>query len=137
MKTIKITTGISKGVPQDFLLLEDSFRYFEGLRIDITIERHKTRRTNPQNKYLWGCVWPGIQEFLEEQGIDINIQEIHEHYISKGYFGMKDSKIDGDMIPKRSHESSTLEFAAAIERLQREWSIRGLVIPDPGQTDFI
>lgn len=140
MKPIKIYTGITNGKPQDKEGLENAFKYFEGLGVDITIERHKTRRTNPQNKYWWGCVLPLIVNYLEEtEGLVYSSEEIHEYYIQKGYFGYKKILIHGEEteIPKRSSESTTLEFSNAKERLQLEWAERNLIIPDPNQKDFL
>jgi hypothetical protein len=133
---IKIYTGVVKGKPVDQESINNAYLYFEGMGIDITIEKHKTRRSNPQNKYLWIGVWTPIQEFIHKTtGKLFSCQDIHDSYKSKGYFGFKES-IDGD-IPKGSSEATTIEFMEAIDRIQKEWAEKGLIILDPQQTDFI
>jgi len=140
MKPIRIYTGVTGGKIQDQGALDNAIKCFEGLGVDITIERHTTKRTNPQNKYWRGVVLPLICKYLEEvEGLNYSEQEIHEYYISKGYFGYKKVIIHGEetTMPKRSSDATTLEFMGAIDRLQKEWSLRGLNIPDPNQKDFL
>jgi len=142
METIKIHTGITNGRPQDVEGLRNAFKYFEGIPVDITIEKHKTKRSNQQNKYLWGVAWDLIAEFLNRPenkiaSITFTPKDVHDHYVKRGYFGFKTSEIDGEQIPKGSSEATTIEFKEAIERLQKEYATRGLVIPDPGQTEFL
>ena len=137
METVKIYTGVVKGKPVDQESINNAYLYFEGEGVDITIEIHKTKRSKAQNNFLWGYVWSKIQKYIFEIRKErFPLQEIHDNYKAKGYFGFKKS-IDGDDIPKGSSESTTVEFAEAIDRLQKEWAERGLVLPDPQQTEFL
>lgn len=134
---IKILTGIVRGKPVDQESIDNACRYFEGVAVDITIEKHKTKRSNLQNKFLWGVMWTKIQKFIfDTTGKLFSAQDIHDHYKHRGYFGFKES-IDGDTTPKGSSESTTIEFMESIERLQKEWAVKGLIIEDPNQTDFL
>ena len=88
MKAIKIYTGITNGFPQDLGAIENAFRHFEGLAVDITIERHRTKRTTKQNKYLW-FVFGLIAEHLNQAaGKDFAPQDVHDYYVGRGYFGL-------------------------------------------------
>jgi hypothetical protein len=138
MEKIKIYTGVTNGRPHDQEGIDNAYKYFEGVGLDITFEKHSSKRTNPQNNWLWGIAWTKIQKFLEQTtGKRFSLQEIHDHYKSKGYFGFKTSPITNDDIPKGSSEANTFEFSQAKERIQREWAIKGLIIEDPNQTEFL
>ncbi|OGU84379.1 MAG: hypothetical protein A2W11_03730 [Ignavibacteria bacterium RBG_16_35_7] len=139
MNPIKIYTGITNGLPQDLKSLELAFQHFEGVGVDITIERHKTKRSNQQNKYLWSVVWNKIVDFIFDlTGKRFVPQDIHDNYVKLGYFGYKESPVDVNIkIPKGSSEATTIEFMEAVSRIQMEWAEKGLVIPDPNQKDFI
>lgn len=138
MQPIKIFTGVTNGIPHDKETIDNAYKHFEGIGIDVTIEKHKTKRTNPQNNWLWGVAWTLIAEFIyKTTGKKFSLQEIHDHYKSKGYFGFKTSPITNDDIPKGSSEATTFEFSQAKDRIQKEWAQKGLIISDPNQTEFL
>lgn len=132
---MRLITGITCGKINDAELFWEMLKTYEGKRIDITITRHTEKRTTPQNKYYWGVIIKLIRNFSLEKGYDFTEDDWHEYIISKGYFGYKDS-INGRRA-KRSHEATTIEFNEAIEKLQRDWAIKGLILPDPNQSDFL
>ena len=105
--------------------------------VDVTIERHRTKRSSAQNKYIWAVVWAKIADFLNQQGKSFTPQDVHDYYVQRGYFGFKPSIIDGEEIPKGTSEATTLEFADAVARIQMEWAQKDLILPDPNQTEFL
>lgn len=130
----KIITNIVNGKPdklEEFLQL---CAMFDGKKVDIDVNRHKDKRTNPQNRYWRGVVIPLITSYMNKLGNDLTEDEVHDFYKSKGYFGYKD--VMGDRVPKGSSECSTIEMAEAKERVQREWAERGLDIPNPNEEDY-
>jgi len=49
--------------------ISKAFEQFEGKEITITIEKKKRKRSNEQNAYLWGCVYPLVKmQFYETCG---------------------------------------------------------------------
>ncbi len=143
METIKIYTGIINNRPADaesfWQTMREGFKYFNGKGIDVVMELHTSKRSNAQNKYLWGVAWAMIADYIfEKTSKRFSTKEIHESYKQKGYFGFKPDPINPeDVMPQGSSECSTLEFNEAKERIQREWAERGLIIPDPQQEDFL
>ena len=132
---MKLITGITNGKPENLDQFFENCKYYEGKKVDILIERHKDKRSNPQNRYWWGVMLKHIQEFMNELGHDHSVQDWHDYYVNKGYFGYKD--IMNIRVPKGSSESTTLEFNEAVEKIRREWAERGLAIPDPNQEEFL
>lgn len=132
---ITLTTSVTDGKINDLELFNEYLKYFEGKRVDISFEKHRDRRTNQQNRYLFGVVYPLIKSYSDSYGHEFTIDDWHEYYIAKKYFGVKE--INGELIPKRSHEATTQEFNEAKDRIQRDWAEKGLVIPDPQQKDFL
>jgi hypothetical protein len=132
---MKLITGIVNGRPENLDQFFENCKYFEGKKVDITIERHKTKATYPQKKYSFGVVFKKISDYMKSYGDEHTPKELYEFYKSKGYFGYKE--IMGEQVPKGLSEATTLEASEAKEKIQREWANRGLVIPDPNQEDFL
>jgi hypothetical protein len=132
---MKLITGIINGKPENLEQFFENCKYFEGQKVDIIIERHKTKRTNPQNRYWWGVMLKLITDYMNEQGYELTEQDWHDYYVNKGYFGYKD--ILGLQVPRGSSEATTLEFNEVFDKIQKEWALRGLVIPDPNQEEFL
>lgn len=132
---MKLITGITNGKPERLEQFFENCKYFEGQKVDVIIERHKTKRTNPQNRYWWGVMLKLVTDYMNEQGYELTEQDWHDYYVNKGYFGYKD--ILGVQVPRGSSEATTLEFNEVIDKIQKEWALRGLIIPDPNQTEFL
>jgi len=59
--------------------ISKAFEQFEGREITITIEKKRRKRSNNQNSYLWGCVYPLVKmQFYETCGEVFTIEEVHE-----------------------------------------------------------
>jgi hypothetical protein len=146
---MKLITGIIRGnlgdlidayqkygcYPENINQMFENWAHFEGKKVDIIIERHKTKRTNPQNRYWWGVVLKLITDYMNEQGYELREQDWHDYYVNNGYFGYK--QVAGFQVPRGSSDANTLVFNEVIDRIQKEWSLRGLIIPDPNQTEFL
>jgi len=59
-------------------MLQDVIKSFEGKTITITIEKAKKKRSNPQNNFLWGIVYPVMQQALKDAGNLMPINDVHE-----------------------------------------------------------
>jgi len=103
-------------------------------RVLITVEYVKGKRSTRQNAYLWGVCYKLIAEHT-----GYSTEEIHE--IAKLKFNLK--KID---LPNEEHyeiggsttEMDIQQFSTYTEDIRR-WASEFLhvVIPEPGQTDFL
>lgn len=100
----------------------------------VTVEENKKRRSNQQNAYLWGCVYPTIIEQADLQGWDA--EDLHEYFLGEHYgwetcegFGTKRKK-----PMKRSSKMSTLEFEEHAEFIKRKMAHLGVYIPDPNES---
>lgn len=102
-----------------------------GSHVDITIRKHKEKRTNEQNRYYFGVVIPIL---ADQFGYD-NPEDIHADL--KRLFNPIESKImPGETIGGTTTTLSTVEFMAAddsyVERICR-WAAteHGVFIPPP------
>lgn len=97
----------------------------------LSVEPYKPRRSDNQNRYLWGVVYPTIIEKAQLEGWDKD--DLHEFFLIDHFgseviegFGRKRHK-----PLKRSAKLSTTEFMDYIAHIQRFAAERGIVIPDP------
>lgn len=103
----------------------------------VSIKKKRPNRTNPQNNYLWGAVYPQILMGLLESGFDdiTNIDQVHE--LCKLRFTKTEvvNKHTGDIIccPTQSTKSmDRVEFATYIDQI-RDWAKNylNIDIPEP------
>jgi hypothetical protein len=55
----------------------DDISRFKECMIELTI-REKNRRSNPQNRYLWGVVYKELEIRMRELGNDVDSDVVHE-----------------------------------------------------------
>lgn len=97
----------------------------------LEITEHRAKRSDEQNRYLWGIVYRTICDHLP--GWDAN--DIHEYCLGECYgwetlegFGRK------RLRPiRRSAKLSKMEFCDYIAFIQRRMAEHGIYIPDPGE----
>ena len=99
------------------------------------IEKRKKKRSTEQNAYLHGVVLVKIKNFFAEMGYDYSEVDIKDWLKARGFFGYK--HFGKELIPCHTAELSTLDFMAAIEKIQRFFAEKGCVIPDPQQEEFL
>jgi len=100
-----------------------------GLR--LTVEEAKSRRSDQQNKYLWGVCYPTMRCALPEEWTN---DDLHEFWLGEFYgWDILEGLGRKRMKPKRrSSRLSTVEFAAYVAFLQQQAAERlGVYIPDP------
>ena len=107
----------------------------DGTKIDITIRKHKEKRTNEQNRYYFGVVVPILADFFGHDNID----DMHEDL--KLEFNPVKSKIDpSKIIGGTTTKLSTVEFFSAedsyVNRICR-WAASeyGIFIPPPKKAE--
>ena len=96
------------------------------------------RRSNEQNSYFYGVVIPLITDWWNEHKKEntplLTHNDIHDWIQQTGYWGYK--QVGKELIPKRSSETTTLEMATGINKLQIDYAKWGLDIPSPNETDY-
>ena len=113
------------------------FKEFEGKNITISIQRQKTKRSNNQNKYLWGCVYPLIKQgFYETCGETFTIDEVHEIMKLKFNFIELTNESTGEVItaPKSTTKNTKFEQEQYHEQCRQfalEWF--NITIPLPNE----
>lgn len=117
--------------------LKDIIKSFEGKNVVITIEKAKKKRSNPQNAFIWSCVYPIVQNCFKEHGNVFSINDIHDILkmkFLKEYVLINEDTGECIERTKSTTELSTLEFMEYIQEIQKlteEWF--GVVIPEPGK----
>jgi hypothetical protein len=103
-----------------------------GKQLKVTIQVATKRRSDEQNRYLWGVVYPTILQSSEELG-GWSAEDLHEYFLGEIYgwdtlagFGRK------RLRPiRRSSGMSTVEFNDFISQIQQRMAEQGVFIPDP------
>jgi hypothetical protein len=96
----------------------------------IEVSEHKTRRSDEQNRYLWGVVYATILKHLP--GWDA--EDVHEYFLGE-HFGWETLEGLGRRRVKPIRRSSKLnktEFGEYVGFIQRVMAARGVYIPEPG-----
>ena len=95
----------------------------------VEVAQYARRRSDEQNRYLWGVVYPAFEQALE--GWDK--EDIHEYLLGE-HFGWQ--RIEGmgraKVKPlKRSSKLTKAEFADYVDFCQRKGAEHGIYVPDP------
>jgi hypothetical protein len=95
----------------------------------VEVKRHAKRRSDQQNRYLWGVAYPAFLRALPGW----EAEDVHEYLLGE-HFGWE--RLEGLGRPrvkpvKRSSKLSTLEFAEYVDFVQRKAAELGLYVPDP------
>jgi len=126
-------------IPDSPSLLKQHLLDNEDKRISIETKRSYGRRTNPQNKYLWGVVYQKIaEELTKRMGEVVAVEDVHRE-MSEKYKSEKTEltnkntgETDYFKVVKSSSQDTTVEFNDRCEFLRR-WAATylGIDIPEP------
>lgn len=122
-----------------FRMLRRALQKFIGQDLIITIQILKSKRSDKQNRYMWGVVVPYVRHWLyetkgekysrEQTYIWLRVKLLQEEPII--------TEIDGvevvTMTGKRFSAMNTAEFAEAVDTIRDKMLHRGLDIPEPSQ----
>lgn len=108
----------------------------EGKEVEITLKKARSKRTDRQNRYYFGCVVPIVCEALKDLGHDLNKVECHEWLKMKfNYTSVADR--EGNHIADVPRSTTTLtktEFGEYIERVAQWCSeMLNITIPEPSE----
>ena len=95
----------------------------------VEIHRHAGKRSDQQNRYLWGVVYPAITAHLEGwESEDVHEYCLGEHFGWETVTGLGRKRL---RPLRRSSKLSKMEFSDYIEFIQRRMADHGIVVPDP------
>jgi hypothetical protein len=106
-------------------------------RWKVEIEEHKPKRTDAQNRYLWGVCYSHILREGGEQLAGWRAEDLHEFFLGECYgwtvvqgFGAKRKR-----PIRRSSRMNKQEFSDYVGYIQQRAAELGITIPDAG--DFL
>ena len=96
----------------------------------VTVERYAKKRSDQQNRYLWGVAYKTLQDATGQPAEDWHQYMLGEH------FGWEEVELFGKKkIRPRGGSSklSTTEFGDFVDFIQQRAAENGLYIPDPNE----
>jgi hypothetical protein len=115
--------------------LERIGAFLAGLSVEkgwtVEVKQLQRRRSNQQNRYLFGVAYPAILSHLQGW----TIEDVHEYCLGE-CFGWE--TLDGlnrkRLKPlKRSHTLTVTEFQDYVAWIQQDMAGRGIYVPDPNE----
>lgn len=101
-----------------------------GKQIRVEVGQYRKRRSDEQNRALWGVAYRTLSE---ETGNDLN--DLHEYFLGE-YFGWELIDVLGQQRRRpmrRSSKLNTMEFSDFYAFIQRRAAEFGVYVPDPGE----
>lgn len=99
-----------------------------GKTLKVTVEEAKKRRSDDQNRYLWGVCYAALRDATGQES-----EDWHEYMLGE-WSGWESYKLFGKarIRPiRRSSKLSTTEFAEYVAFIQCRAAEHGVFIPDP------
>ena len=125
---IQIKSFVQNGnLKQNRTLIKNAIESFEGKDIMITFEKPKRKRSNSQNSYLWGILYPITQNAIKNEWGEIwSIEKVHDFYKIQFNVIEKVNEETGQVIklPKSTTENTTIqqeEYHLQIREFLKEW----------------
>lgn len=114
-----------------------------GVRMEVKFKPHRARRSDRQNRYIWGVVVPCVRAWkYETEGVKYEKDEIYL-WLRVGLLGHKPVITDVSgvqvitMSGKRFSQMNTKEFTDAIEDIRQRLALQDCVVPEPRQENFL
>lgn len=101
----------------------------------IEVRKVRKPRSNDQNGWLWGCIYPMLLDALIDAGWEfVSVEQVHEFFKSQMTADKVVNKHTGEVIefPGSTATMDTVTFSTYCEKL-REYALEYLnvEIPDP------
>lgn len=99
----------------------------------VTVAEHRAKRSDQQNRYLWGLVYPAILEGGGESLRGWTAEDLHEYFLGE-HFGWEVVEGFGKRRQrpiKRSSRLSKAEFSDFVAAIQLKAAELGIYVPDP------
>jgi len=112
MKITIITTPENGKIKRNRQTLIDALKHFEGKEIKISVERNYKKRSNNQNAYLHGYLFPIITLFLNDAGWQMTPQKTKEWLKKKFLTHTEINENTGEYMEwvKKTSECTTKEI---------------------------
>ena len=100
----------------------------------VVVEPYKANRSQSQNRYLWGVVYPTILQAGHLDGWEA--EDLHEFYLGEcfGWETLEGMSRKRVKPLKRSSKLSKTEFSDYVAFIQRKAAEMGIFVPDPEGT---
>lgn len=103
----------------------------------IEVKKVRKPRSNDQNGWLWGCIYPMLMDGLLDAGWDFtSVEQVHEFFKAQMTADSVVNKETGEIItfPSSTATMDTVTFAAYCDKL-REYAkeFLNIEIPDPNK----
>ena len=113
----------------------------EGTILDLQIKKARNTRTNPQNSYLWGIVYPYLLEGFKQAGyVDVDIEVVHAFCKNQFNAGCIPNMETGEVLTyaRSTTELDTKEFGEYVDKI-RHFALHdlGIIIPEPESVTVI
>lgn len=97
----------------------------------VTVEELKTTRSNQQNRFLWGIVYPLL--LVRLPGWDS--ADVHDYFLGEWAGWQRLEGLGRSRLKpiKRSSRLSTTEFSDFVAFIQRKAAEMGIDIPEPNE----
>lgn len=130
---------ISADVTEDGHLPKDirqriasQLQLYRGRAVEVVIRSPK--RSTQANAYLWGVVYPAIQQAMAEAGMAASCEAIHE-LMKRRYLPTRVADVLGEAVPlsASSADLDSTAFYDFVERIRSDEDVLalGCHIPDP------
>lgn len=118
--------------------LQEWARMNPGKQLMIRIDKRGSRRSNPQNRYYFGCVIEEVRLGLLNIGYELSKDEVH-FFLKDRFNPIEIPNKEGEIlkVPGSTTQMTKSDFSEYIERIAR-WSAEylSIVIP-PAESDLI
>lgn len=111
-------------------------KMMDGKEVEVILKKARSKRSDLQNRYYWGCVVEIVRQGLKELGHRLDKDEVH--YFLREKFNYKElvNENTGESIkiPQSTTALTKTEFGEYIEQIA-QWSAEflNLVIPEPSE----
>lgn len=130
----KITDG--KMTRPAYLQIKEFIAKNEGKHIEINLKKARSKRSDQQNKYMWGVVIPYLQDGFKNIGYQLSKDEVHQFIKSKFNLIEIVNEQTGDtvQVPLSTTQLTKTEFGEYLEKIfQFSAEFLGVVIPSAGE----
>ena len=102
---------------------------------ELGIKKVRKPRTNDQNGWLWGCIYPMLLDALIDAGWEFtSCEQVHEYFKALLATTEVVNRHTAEVVrfPGSTAEMDTVAFSSYCERLRDYgWEYLGVEIPDP------
>lgn len=100
---------------------DESLKSFAGKEVEIIVQRKKSRRSDPQNKYYWAVVVTECQQGFRELGNDWSKEQVHDFLKTNYNYREVVNESTGEVLryPLSTARLTKSEFSEMIEKIIR------------------